>query len=130
MRWKRDVNSVNKILLHPTMLGSPKGREGKRTPWSPFHVPPPILAAPPARFCACFRRCAGAKVNDVDIHKKMLAVVVADVEVEGEYQFERRTFGSTPEHLQLLSGWLVEQGVEEAVMESTAQYWQPVWGAL
>jgi transposase len=60
----------------------------------------------------------------------MLAVVVADAEIEGEYRFERRQFGSNPEHLQLLSEWLVEQGVEEVVMESTAQYWQPVWGAL
>jgi transposase len=32
--------------------------------------------------------------------------------------------------LQLLSDWLVEQQVEEAVMESTAQYWKPVWEAL
>jgi hypothetical protein len=37
---------------------------------------------------------------------KMLAVVVADVEIEGEYRFERRKFGSTPEHLHLLSEWL------------------------
>jgi transposase len=60
----------------------------------------------------------------------MLAVVVADVEVEGEYQFERRQFGTTPDHLRLLAEWLSEQEVEEAVMESTAQYWKPVWGAL
>jgi hypothetical protein len=60
----------------------------------------------------------------------MLAVVVADVQVEGEYQFERRHFGSTPEQLQVLGEWLLEQMVEEAVMESTAQYWKPVWGAL
>jgi hypothetical protein len=60
----------------------------------------------------------------------MLAVVVADVHVEGDYQFERRHFGSTPEQLQLLAEWLLEQMVEEAVMESTAQYWKLVWGAL
>ena len=53
----------------------------------------------------------------------MLAVVVADVEGEGEYQFERRQFGTTPDHLRLLSEWFVEQEVEEVVMESTAQYW-------
>jgi hypothetical protein len=60
----------------------------------------------------------------------MLAVVVADVHIEGEYQFERRHFGSNPEQLRLLAEWLLEQMVEEAVMESTAQYWKPVWGAL
>ena len=70
------------------------------------------------------------RIAGIDVHKKMLAVVVADVECEREYQFERRQFGSTPEHLRLLSKWLVEQGVEEVVMESTAQYWQPVWGTL
>src|SRR3989440_2265622 len=60
----------------------------------------------------------------------MLAVVVADVAGEGEYQFERRKFGATPDQLHLLAQWLVEQQVEEVVMESTAQYWKPVWGAL
>jgi transposase len=70
------------------------------------------------------------RIAGIDVHKKMLAVVVADVEVEGEYQFERRRFGSNPEHLRLLAEWLLEQQVEEVVMESTAQYWQPVWGAL
>jgi transposase len=60
----------------------------------------------------------------------MLAVVVADVEIEGEYVFERRRYGSNPENLRLLSEWLSEQQVEEVVMESTAQYWQPVWAAL
>jgi transposase len=70
------------------------------------------------------------RIAGIDVHKKMLAVVVADVEVEGEYEFERRTFGSNPEHLRLLVEWLLERDVEEAVMESTAQYWQPVWGAL
>ena len=39
--------------------------------------------------------------------KKMLAVVVADVEVEGEYEFERSRFGATPEHLRLLAEWLL-----------------------
>jgi hypothetical protein len=70
------------------------------------------------------------RIAGIDVHKKMLAVVVADVEVEGEYQFERRLFGSNPEHLRLLANWLIEQQVEEVVMESTAQYWKPVWGAL
>ena len=70
------------------------------------------------------------RIAGIDIHKKMLAVVVADVEVEDEYQFERRWYGSNPEQLRVLSEWLIEQQVEEVVMESTAQYWKPVWGAL
>jgi hypothetical protein len=70
------------------------------------------------------------RIAGIDVHKRMLAVVVADVEVEEEYQFERRRFGSNPEHLRLLSEWLIEQQVEEVVLESTAQYWKPVWGEL
>ena len=70
------------------------------------------------------------RIAGIDVHKRMLAVVVADVEVEGEYQFERRLFGSNPDHLRSLANWLIEQQVEEVVMESTAQYWKPVWGGL
>ena len=70
------------------------------------------------------------RIAGIDVHKKKLAVVVADVEVEEEYQFERRWYGSNPEQLQLLGEWLIEQQVEEVVMESTAQYWKPVWSAL
>jgi transposase len=70
------------------------------------------------------------RIAGIDVHKKMLAVVVADVEVQGEYQFERIRYGSNPEQLRLLAAWLIEHEVEEVVMESTAQYWKPVWGAL
>ena len=38
--------------------------------------------------------------------------------------------GSNPEQLRVLSERLIEQQIEEVVMESTAQYWKPVWGAL
>src|SRR5258708_5279334 len=70
------------------------------------------------------------RIAGIDVHKKMLAVVVSDVEIESDFQFERRMFGSNPEQLRSLAAWLIEQEVEEAVMESTAQYWKPVWGAL
>ena len=70
------------------------------------------------------------RIAGIDVHKKMLAVVVSDVEIESEYQFERRMFSSNPEQLRSLAAWLVEQEAEEIVMESTAQYWKPVWGTL
>ena len=70
------------------------------------------------------------RIAGVDVHKRMLAVVVADVAVEDEYQFERRMVGTTPAQLRALADWLVEREVEEVVMESTAQYWRPVWEAL
>jgi len=61
------------------------------------------------------------RIAGIDVHKKMLAVVVSDVEVDGEYQFERRVFGSSPDQLRSLAAWLLAQEVEEAVMESTAR---------
>jgi transposase len=70
------------------------------------------------------------RIAGIDVHKKMLAVVASDVEIESEYQFERRMFGSSPDQLRSLAAWLLEQEVEEVVMESTAQYWKPVWEAL
>src|ERR1700732_3392286 len=70
------------------------------------------------------------KIAGIDVNKKVLAVVVSDVEIESEYQFERRIFNSNPEQLRSLAAWLLEHEAEEVVMESTAQYWKPVWGAL
>ena len=70
------------------------------------------------------------RIAGIDVHKKMLAVVIADVAVEGEYRFARRRVGTSPRELRELAAWLVAEHVEEAVMESTAQYWRPVWEAL
>ncbi len=70
------------------------------------------------------------RIAGIDVHKKMLAVVIADIAGTGEYQLERRKFGATPEQLKQLAAWLIEREVQEAVMESTAQYWRPVWETL
>ena len=45
------------------------------------------------------------RIAGIDVHKKMLAVVVSNVEIEGEYQFERRLFGSSPDQLRTLAAW-------------------------
>jgi len=68
-------------------------------------------------------------VAGIDVHKKMLAVVVANAG-DSELQFECHRLGTTVSELQALSTWLREHGVQEVVMESTAQYWKPVWLAL
>jgi transposase len=66
------------------------------------------------------------KIAGIDVHKKVLMVVVLDAGTPEEKP-ERRRFATMPSDLQRLSTWLREQGVEEAVMESTAQYWRSVW---
>jgi transposase len=70
------------------------------------------------------------RIAGIDVHKKMLAIAIADVEVAGTWQFERRQTGTSPNQLRALAEWLVEREVDEVVMESTAQYWRPVWEAL
>ena len=69
-------------------------------------------------------------VSTIDVHKKILAVVAADTAQEGEVQFVRRKFGARAGDLRVLSAWLTELEVKEVVMESTAQYWKPVWQTL
>jgi transposase len=70
------------------------------------------------------------RIAGIDVHKKLLAVVISDVEVDGEYRFTRRRLSTSPSELRALAEWLVEEKVEEVVMESTAQYWRPVWETL
>ena len=57
------------------------------------------------------------KIAGIDVHKKVLMVVVMDAHAP-EAKPERRRFATLPSELRRLSAWLQEQGVEEAVMES------------
>ena len=70
------------------------------------------------------------KVAGIDVHKIMLAVVITDAGVIGDFQFERRKFGVGESELEQLREWLARHGVQAVVMESTAQYWKPVWQSL
>jgi transposase len=66
------------------------------------------------------------KIAGIDVHKKVLMVVVMDAHAPAD-EPERRRFTTMPSDLRRLSTWLQEQEVKEAVMESTAQYWRSVW---
>src|SRR5580700_8001672 len=70
------------------------------------------------------------KVAGIDVHKRMLAVVITDAAAEGEFRFERRKLGTLASDLRELAEWLAAEQVREGVMESTAQYWKPVWRQL
>ena len=69
------------------------------------------------------------KIAGIDVHKKVLMVVVMDAR-KPESKPERRRFTTMPGELRRVSTWLKDLGVEETVMESTAQYWRSVWLAL
>src|SRR5689334_7773867 len=73
------------------------------------------------------------RVAAIDIHKKVLMVVVATGAEEvadaakETLEFECRRFGAGNHERQQVVSRLQERGVSEVVMESTAQYWKPVW---
>jgi transposase len=70
-------------------------------------------------------------IAGIDVHKRMLMVAVADASVgEGDAEFQCRRFGTSSGELKHLAAWLGDLGVREVVMESTAQYWKPIWLAL
>jgi transposase len=73
------------------------------------------------------------KIAAIDIHKKVLMVVVASMAAEvtdatgAAVEFECRKFGAGASEREHMVSWLQSQQVQEVVMESTAQYWKPVW---
>jgi hypothetical protein len=68
-------------------------------------------------------------VAGIDVHKKMLAVVIRRERGE-QVEYEKRQFGANRADIQHLVAWLQAHGVSEVVMESTAQYGRPVWNGL
>src|SRR5215468_7071313 len=68
-------------------------------------------------------------IAGIDVHKKVLVVVVAELTEQGEWSYERGKFGATSSELRRLADWFPQRDVQEVVMESTAPYWRPVWGA-
>ena len=52
------------------------------------------------------------RIAGIDVHKKMVAVVIADVDVAGTWRFERRQLGTSPTQLRGLADWLVECEVD------------------
>jgi transposase len=71
------------------------------------------------------KACAG-----LDVHKK---TVVAAIIVPGEpggLRKEVRTFGTMTSDLLALSDWLMDCEVSHVAMESTGEYWKPVFNIL
>jgi transposase len=65
----------------------------------------------------------------IDVHKKLLVVVIAN-SGKPDVILQSRKFGTGAAELRHLLVWLSQYEVVEAVMESTAQYWKPVWMEL
>ncbi len=67
-----------------------------------------------------YERCAG-----LDVHKK--TVVACVLTPEGQ---ETRTFGTMTAELLALADWLLASGCTHVAIESTGDYWKPVFNSL
>ena len=68
-------------------------------------------------------------VAGLDVHKKTVVVVVLQ-SAQPDEDYASAIFGTTRFGLHELVAFLRQHGVRHAAMESTAQYWRPVWMAL
>lgn len=73
-----------------------------------------------------YRRCCG-----IDVHKKSISVcVLPPAGSNRSIPVKEETFRTFTRDLKRLRTWLVNCRVTEIVMESTGQYWRPVWNIL
>lgn len=70
------------------------------------------------------------KVAGLDVHKKTVVAAVIVLQSDGSDQQAKRTFGTMTADLLALSDWLMGHGVEQVAMESTGEYWKPVYNIL
>src|ERR1700680_1311234 len=66
----------------------------------------------------------------LDVHKKTVVACSITVDALGEIHHETRTFGTMTRDLLALADWLTSQGVTHVAMESTGEYWKPVYNIL
>ena len=69
-------------------------------------------------------------VGGMDVHKKTVVVNTSVKQADGSYHIERRTFGTMTSELLALSDWLMGNGVTHVAMESTGEYWKPIFNIL
>jgi len=72
-----------------------------------------------------YRRCCG-----IDVHQKVLSVCVLPPVGSAGKEVKEERFRTFTRDLKRLRAWLKQCGVTDIVMESTGQYWRPVWNIL
>jgi transposase len=70
-------------------------------------------------------RCAG-----LDVHKKTVVVCVRLVQSDSTVTRHSRTFGTTTSELLNLVAWLLSLEVTQVAMESTGEFWKPLYNLL
>lgn len=72
-----------------------------------------------------YRRVAG-----LDVHKKTVVATRMRVTEDDRIEWETKTFGTTTPDLLELLDWLYEWDLTHVSMESTGDYWKPVFNVL
>lgn len=72
-----------------------------------------------------YTHCAG-----LDVHKKTVVATVMVPEPTGGWQKATQTFGTMTADLLTLSDWLQTYAITHVAMESTGEYWRPVYNIL
>ena len=62
----------------------------------------------------------------MDVHKKSITVCLIST-IGNETKKEFKTFTTMTRDIETLSKWLVDSNCTRVVMESTGQYWKPVF---
>ena len=69
-------------------------------------------------------------VAGLDVHKKTVVAALIVQSAEGVWQQATRRFETMTADLLALSDWLAAHGVTHVAMESTGEYWKPVFNLL
>jgi transposase len=72
-----------------------------------------------------FERCAG-----IDVHKRTVVVCRLTRDAQGARRAETQTFGTTTGELLRLCDWLAEGDCTHVGLESTGEFWKPVFNLL
>jgi len=72
-----------------------------------------------------YRRCCG-----LDVHKNSVTVCVLAPAGQRHIEVKRRKFRTFTRDLKQMRAWLKNCQVTEIAMESTGQYWRPLWNLL
>jgi transposase len=70
------------------------------------------------------------RVAGLDVHKKTVVACRMRVTEDKRVEWETKTFGTMTGDLLGLHDWLSEWEVEQVALESTADYWKPVFNIL
>jgi transposase len=70
------------------------------------------------------------RVAGLDVHKKTVVACRMRVTGEKRIEWEKKTFGTMTVDLLGLHDWLSEWEVQQVALESTADYWKPVFNIL